>query len=493
MRQPRDYQQRAIDAVRDAFKAGKRGVIIEAFTGAGKAFIIAHIAELVREKKGRILVLVNRDNLCEQLFESLRQQGLFPSMERGQDKASPMSEIVVGSIQTMQGDRLKKWNAEHWRMVITDEVHFGAAKTFRATLDYFRSAFHLGVTATVERHDKKGLWDGYEDIVFSMPLTAGIDEGWLVPLTFLELPVPITISDKDNSKKVFGEKEEEDVFSRDSYLPRLFAEASIHCGTKKALMFWPGCKASEAAALAFAEKGIESKHVDGYMSKSNIAEILEWFKTQGIKTLHNADLLSYGYDNPSIDCVGIMRLSRSLPMLKQRIGRGTRTFGADVDALPTSELRRASIAASPKPSCMILDLMLQLGEAQSSFASVGQLVTENKEEADYVRVKRNSAGIPIDLEGLRNLVKAKKSDDEKSLTKLAEDAANAAERKKLANGLPYYQHIINKFTHGKNRASDAQMRFLGKLGYTGPKDLSSQQAHLIIDLFQNHKKKLQLT
>ena len=50
------------------------------------------------------------------------------------------------------------------------------------------------------------------------------------------------------------------------------------------------------------------------MAKNKIAEILEWFAAPGAKTLHNADLLSYGYDNPSIDCVGIMRLSRSLPM-----------------------------------------------------------------------------------------------------------------------------------------------------------------------------------
>lgn len=463
-RTPRDYQSRCITAIRDAFKAGKKGVCAELFTGAGKAFILASIAEMVRAKNGRVLCLVNRDNLCQQLFQSLCDQGLHPTMERGADKASPMSDLVVGSIQTMQGDRLKKWGPNHFKMVITDEVHFGAAKTFKATLSHFASAFHLGITATIERHDKKGLWEGYQDVVFSMPLTEGIEEGWLVPLTFKELPVPITITDRENTAKKWNEAEEEAVFSRDSYLPRLFAEAAKEAQGRKALMFWPGCKASEEATIAFSAAGIESRHVDGYMAKTLIAEILEWFAAPGAKTLHNADLLSYGYDNPSIDCIGIMRLSRSVPMLKQRIGRGTRTFQADVDSYPTRELRKASIASSPKSSCLILDLMLQLGEAQSSFATSGELITADKEEAEYIR-KERKAGVQIDLEEMKKLAKAHSVDKQKQLDALAEAAANAAERRKeTAHGSVYIEDIRKLYKPEHKPASHAFLKYVSRMG-----------------------------
>lgn len=490
MRQPRDYQTRAIEAVRKAFIAGRRGVIIEAFTGAGKGYIIAKISELVRERSGRVLVLVNRDNLCDQLNKSLVEQGLFPSMERGLDKASPMSDLVVGSIQSMQGARLKKWPQNHFRLVITDEVHFGAAKTFKATLDHFKSSFHIGVTATIDRHDKKGIWDGYKDIVFSMPLIEGISEGWLVPLRFFELPVPIVLSDRENAKKAFGETDEENIFDRDSYLPRLFAESARESFGKKALMFWPGCKASELASEAFIKLGVESRHVDGYMPKNQIVEILDWFSKPGPKALHNANLLSYGYDNPSVDCVGVMRLLRSLPMLKQMIGRGTRPYKAGIDLLKTREERKAAIAASEKPNCLILDLMLQLDGAQSSFASCGQLVTDDKSTADYIREKRNTMGGGIDIEGLKDLIRSKQSDDERSLTKLAQDAANAAEKKISKSDKPYYRHILNNYKNpGTKPASDSALWYLKKLGYDGPDGITAKQCYLITELFKNHKTK----
>ncbi len=200
---------------------------------------------------------------------------------------------------------------------------------------------------------------------------------------------------------------------------------------------------------------------------------------------------SYGYDNPSIDCIGIMRLSRSIPMLLQRIGRGTRTYNANVDGLATAEERKASIAASVKPSTLVLDLMLQLGDAQSSFATCGQLITGDKEEAEYVR-KHRKTGVSIDLDEMRDLIKVKKSDDEKALTKLAEDAANAAERGKIKNGLPYYQHILKHYTFGKKSASEAQMKYLKVLRYDGPQVISALQASRLIDLFVTHKKGLKL-
>lgn len=489
-RTERDYQTRCIEAVKAAFLQGLTGVAVEIFTGGGKGYIIARIAELVRQKGGRCLVLVNRDNLVDQLFESVANQGLFPSREQGAHHATPLSDMVVASVQTLQGKRLLKWPKNQFKLIIVDEAHFSAAATFGAVLNHFTEGkvFHTFFTATLERHDKKPLWKGIQKKVFSMPLTEGIAEGWLVPFVLKELPVPITITDRENTTKRWSDAEEEAVFSRDSYLPRLFTEAAAESYGHKALMFWPGCKASEEAAKAFRLDGIDSRHVDGYMSKTEIGEILEWFKSPGAKACHNADLLSYGYDNPSIDLVGIMRLSRSLPMLKQRIGRATRPFEANVDNYPTSELRRAAISASPKPTFKILDLMLQMGEAQSSFATCGELITSDKDEAEYIR-KARKPGVQIDLNEMGELLRVKRSDDEKALTKLAQDAANAAEKLKLRGKEPYYGHILKRMRHNGKPASEPALRYLKRLGYTGPSHLTAQACFLITEEFKTHRAK----
>ena len=482
----RDYQIAANEAVRDAFRRGVKGVGIEAATGLGKGFIIADIARQVFAKGGRVLVLVNRDNLCDQLSASLVEQGLYPQIERGMDKASPLAEVVVGSIPTLQGERLKKWNQSHFKMVITDEAHFSAAKTFKNTLDYFASAYHVFMTATMERHDKKGLWSGCEEIVYSMPLQKGIDEGWLVPFDFEELPVPIEISDVQAAKKMWTEKDEVEVFSGKDYLPRLFAEAASRVTERKALFFWPNCDSSKEAEKHFNELGISSKHVDGYMDKKSINEILEWFKEPGYKSLHNADLLSFGYDNPSIDCVGIMRLSRSIPMLKQRLGRGTRPL-CPVDRYPDAETRKMAIAESEKPSVKVLDLMIQLGAVKNKFAESTALITDNDDEKKFIREEMRKAGRSLSMGEIESKLKVKReTDKEKMLAKLAEDAANASLKRPKKE--PYYADILRQDYQGED-ATKKQMGFLKSLGYTGPIYMRKIQASKIIARFLANKPK----
>lgn len=465
MRRPRDYQVAAITAIRDAYKSGKKGVVVELFTGAGKGYVIAAIARMVNEKKGRVCVAVNRDNLCNQLFASLAEQGLFPTMERGQDKASPMSDVVVASIQTCQGKRLEKWARNHFSLIITDEIHFGAANSFKKFLDYFAGSFHLGLSATIERHDKKGLWKGYEDCIFSMPLQKGIEEGWLVPFDFEELPVPIKISDQLATKRQFTEEDESNLFSTNDYLPRLFREAASRSHGKRGLFFWPNCASSEDAAAAFRDAGLESRHVDGYMSKNTIADLLEWFKAPGSRCLHNADLLSYGYDNPSIDLIGIMRLSRSIPMLKQRLGRGTRPL-CRVDDYDTAESRVAAIESSVKPSVKVLDLMIQLGEVKNKFATPTALITEDDDDRKWLEEeRRKNPLIPLTIEEMSNMLKVKKETDrEKMLAKLAEDAANAARRASVKKAPPYIADILRNRDPAHKPASDAFIKHVRRLG-----------------------------
>jgi superfamily II DNA or RNA helicase len=483
MRRARPYQLDCASAILRAFGSGKQGVVVELFTGAGKGYIIAAIAKMAIEAKGRVLIAVNRNNLCNQLHASVREQGLFPVMERGMDKASALSDCVVGSIETMQGRRLKKWKPDHFSLVITDECHGAAAETFTTLLNYFKSAKHLGLSATIERHDKAGLWSGYEECVYSMPLTEGINQGWLVPFQFEELPVPIVIDDKDAKKKMWTEADESGVFAKDDYLPRLFKEASDRSHGKKGLSFWPNCKSSEEAAKEFCGHGIESRHVDGYMKKPDIEDTLEWFKTPGPKCLMNADLLSYGYDNPSIDLIGIMRLSRSIPMLKQRLGRGTRPT-APVDNYDTAELRREAIANSEKSYCHVLDLMLQLGEVENTFATPSALITTDKEEREFVEKEMRKG--KMTMAELESKLKANKSqlamDRDTALAKLAEDAANAAlkaSRKEI-----YIGHILTRFPHNGKDASPGAMCYLRSLGFKQQINLSAQQCYRITELYK---------
>jgi len=68
--------------------------------------------------------------------------------------------------------------------------------------------------------------------------------------------------------------------------------------------------------------GLDARHVDG--ESPGRAEILEDFDAGKFHVLSNAMLLTEGYDCPSIDCVCVLRLTKSRALYSQMIGRGTR-------------------------------------------------------------------------------------------------------------------------------------------------------------------------
>ena len=55
----RAYQSEALTAVRNAYKAGKRRVIVSLPTGTGKTVVFAHFPRALNMKK-RLLVLAHR-------------------------------------------------------------------------------------------------------------------------------------------------------------------------------------------------------------------------------------------------------------------------------------------------------------------------------------------------------------------------------------------------------------------------------------------------
>src|SRR5213592_2467514 len=61
----RPYQSEALNAVRDAYKAGKRRVIVSLPTGTGKTVVFAHFPKVLQMKK-RLLVLAHREELLLQ-------------------------------------------------------------------------------------------------------------------------------------------------------------------------------------------------------------------------------------------------------------------------------------------------------------------------------------------------------------------------------------------------------------------------------------------
>src|SRR2546426_10042979 len=94
----RPYQTEALMSVRDAYKAGKRRVIVSLPTGTGKTVVFAYFPRALKMKK-RLLVLAHREELLLQAQEKFRSidPDLKVEIEQAGARASAGPGDVVAS------------------------------------------------------------------------------------------------------------------------------------------------------------------------------------------------------------------------------------------------------------------------------------------------------------------------------------------------------------------------------------------------------------
>lgn len=470
-RQARYYQRDQFEAVRAAFRKGLKCVIVSAPTGSGKTVTFVLMAKMVAEKKdsrgrtGRTLILLNRDVLVDQTVEELRRNGIFAQREQGQERASLTADVVVGSIQSLQKERLKKWPSDFFSLVILDECHSSGSRTVRNVLDHFGESYHVGFTATPNRHDKKGLWAGYKEIVYDMTLIQAIDDGWLVPLEFVELDCPVTCDLKLIGKSAWGEDEE--VFDSKKYLPRLIREAMDKFDGKKSLVTFPNCRVSNFGASLFVAEGADARHVDSsYMTPAQTKETIEWFEKSENGILCFASLLGTGYNHPPIQNIGLFKPIQSPTDFCQIIGRGTRPL-ADVDAFITAILRKLAIAESSKYKCRVVNLFFE--NAGHDLCAPSCLITDDKKERQALDEAKKK-GAPVDLAALQDQLKAKRmADQDEEARKFAQKAANSQRKKGSLNGGGIYISDILKSRNPAHKvATPSFVKYVRSMGVKIP-------------------------
>ena len=136
----RDYQKECIDTI-SALPPG--AYLSQMATGLGKTVTFANIP-----RHGRELILSHREEL-------VRQPQKYYNCSYGIERAGEHShgeDVVSASVQTMVR-RLDNFRPDDFDIIIVDEAHHAAARTYRQILDYFHPRLKLGFTATPNRGD----------------------------------------------------------------------------------------------------------------------------------------------------------------------------------------------------------------------------------------------------------------------------------------------------------------------------------------------------
>jgi superfamily II DNA or RNA helicase len=173
----RDYQLRAIHDARVKIGAGVRRIVLNAPTGAGKTCIAAGIVQSAIAKGKRVLFLAHRRELIEQTVNKLVDAGVlhFGVIMAGNRLNSADAPVQVASIQTLIRRELPPAD-----LIIIDEAHRASARSYLSVIANYPSAAVLGLTATPERTDGKGLDDIFQDMIVVETVPNLIEQGFLV-------------------------------------------------------------------------------------------------------------------------------------------------------------------------------------------------------------------------------------------------------------------------------------------------------------------------
>lgn len=209
----RPYQERAIQACVDALENGQTRIGVSSPTGSGKTTMFMRLipripcpnsraAGICDDGKGQTLILVGSVELALQAERAARRL-LGPDwtveIEQSKRVSSGRANVTIATYQTLtrNEERLLKFKPEHFKLVIVDEAHHSAAKSYMRILHYFNSEVELpqkvtplterehgnlvpiiGFSATFSRADEMALNMVFQEIVFHRSIASMLEEGW---------------------------------------------------------------------------------------------------------------------------------------------------------------------------------------------------------------------------------------------------------------------------------------------------------------------------
>ena len=319
----RPYQQTAVESVEREWGSGNRRTLLVQATGTGKTVVMAALAHRVASHGGRTLILAHRGELLDQAADKIqRMTGLGCSREQAENTSiGSWESVTVGSVQTLMRDsRLARFKPDRFSHIFVDEAHHAVSDTYRKVLDHFDAANVLGVTATADRADRRGLAEVFDSMAFEYGMADAIHDGWLCPIEAQMIPLNIDITTVSVQSGDYAVGQLGDAL--EPYLDAIADEIAQNFAHRKTVVFLPLVKTAKEFAERLKRRGLAACEVDG--QSQDRAEVLADFVSGKYSILCNSMLLTEGWDCPDVDCIIVLRPTKSRGLYCQMVGRGTR-------------------------------------------------------------------------------------------------------------------------------------------------------------------------
>lgn len=339
MKTLRPYQAEACDAIMRDWETCRSTLLVLA-TGCGKTFTASEIIRR-RHPAGRVLWLAHREELLTQGKEAIEAHtGLQCSIEKAEQRAVVhglwgADDVVVASVQTLQGARLKRFRRDHFATIVVDEAHHAPARSYRSILDHFAEAKVLGLTATPDRGDKVGLYHVFDVVSYEFGIRAAIQQGYLCDI--VQKRIECANLDLSDIKTVAGDLNQgelERAMRVDAVLHQVAGPLVREAGERPTIVFT--VSVAQAHQLVDVMAGYTRqlvRAIDGTTVPELRRRYLDEFTSGEAQFLINCGVLTEGFDAPRTACVAVARPTKSRALYTQMLGRGTRLAPGKLDCL----------------------------------------------------------------------------------------------------------------------------------------------------------------
>lgn len=426
-----------------------------------------------------------------------------------------------------QVSRLFKFDNQLNWCIFYDEAHkyTHTMKSMTHLIDWFEDNPRYrcaGLTATPRRYDNVSLSRLFPGVAIDMPLNnpvarCAVSEGYSVPLR--QRFVKVHGVDFKEIKRLFGTSQgkwdaavaralEEQlttltdptlnmvgdrqclIFSPSVQLAREVAEyinarRKCRCPDCAKVQWWPTevlrsaeakCRNEECTRILCVEDAvtyedqIQAEAVWGEIPHDDRQQTYNRHQQGEMQFLSTCQLCREGYNDVTIAAVAVFRpvSKAAVSLAEQMKGRGARPLKGVVEGLSSPEERKAAIAASDKPDCLIIDLVGVSGleETASTVEIYAQGIRDDIKARAEQKLLDGEEDVNKAIDEASEEIAEEEREEEKRRKELEENIRKEAERRAAAGATAdYTEHEVGY--HGENTpgiASDKQIKFLRFLG-----------------------------
>lgn len=321
--QLRPHQINAINRTYEAIAEGHKKLVIAAVTSFGKTIVSTQLTLDAVNADRKVLFVVSLEPLISQTNEKFWSTGLRPGFIKAGYEEDFDAAVQIASAQTLA--QRESWKELNFDLILIDECDTTFFhKACKELMDIYPDAIFIGVTGTPERLGDEQLGDYFDVLIETETPQELTEKGFLAPRRYF---IPSSSADVPDLSEVSTVGDDYDPKGLKNACDRnelIVAAVRDYCSNvygKSFISFCVDVAHAKRVANAFNTAGIPTDFVCGETPADERKKLYAKIRNGELLGLTSVNVLSRGFDEPSVEAGLMLRPTQSKALHFQMIGR----------------------------------------------------------------------------------------------------------------------------------------------------------------------------